>query len=239
MKVTLLHLLQRFGLGVNEAKLYAALHENGEQSASQLVRHTKIPRSKVYFYLDLLVAKGLVLRVPTKPLTFRTSGLAVVKSVVAKENKLLNQLQDLPSQYFPIYLTIGQSNVMRQFTVENRKVKSSIVSIVRGLKKFPLGINVAREAVKRGVSVRILALDRPDVRKVIPLWKKVGVEVRTYKSTAPEGLRLTVFDDSLTRLTLGKPEISEVENYTTVWIRSKAVAAMCRVYFDAKWKEVS
>ena len=103
------------------------------------------------------------------------------------------------------------------------------------MKRFPLGINVARTAVKRGVSIRILALDRPDVRKIIPLWKKVGVEVRTYRAVDPEGLRLTVFDDSLTRLSLGKPEIPEVENYTTVWIKSKAVAAMCKAYFDQRW----
>ena len=235
MKVTLLHLLSRFGLGKNESKIYAALHESGEQSASQLAKHTVIPRSKVYFYLDALVAKGLVLRIPKTPLKFRTSGIAVVKSAVARENKLLEQLADKPSEYFPIYLTIGQSNVMRQFTIENRNVKKSIVSIVRGLKRFSFGINVARAAVKRGVNIRILALDRPDVRKVVPLWRKAGVQVKLYNTTAPEGLRLTVFDDALTRLTLGKPEIPKAENYTTIWIKSKAVAAMCKAYFEQQW----
>ncbi|MFH0713167.1 MAG: helix-turn-helix domain-containing protein [Candidatus Micrarchaeota archaeon] len=237
MKVTLLQLLRRLGLGKNESAIYALLHESGEHTAGEIAQHTSVPRSKVYFYLDTLVAKGLVLRIPNNPLKFRTSGIAVVKSAVSRENKLLEQLTDVPSQYFPVYLTIGQANVMRQFTVENRKVKKSIISIVRGLKRFPFGINVARTAVKRGVDIRILALDRPDVREIAPLWRKAGVKVKLYRATAPEGLRLTVFDDALVRLTLGKPEIPESENYTTVWIKSKAVAAMCREYFEMKWRE--
>ncbi len=236
MCVTLLQLLVRFGLGKNESKIYALLHEHGEHSGGELAKLTEIPRSKVYFYLDSLVAKGLVLRIPKKPMKFRTSGIAVVKSAVSRENKLLEQISDKPSEYFPIYLTIGQKNVMRQFSVENGRAKKSVVSIVRGLKRFPIGINAARRGVKRGVKLRILALDRSDVRKIVPLWKKAGVEVRLYKATEPQGLRLTVFDDSLVRLTLGKPEIPESENYTTVWIKSKAVAAMCKEYFEGKWK---
>ena len=125
---------------------------------------------------------------------------------------------------------------MRQYTVENKKAKNSILSFVQGLKGAPLNINAARSAARSGVEMKILALDRPDVRKAAKLWKKAGAKVKLYKAKEPHGLRFNVYDNELVRFTIGRPEVEKSEEYTTVWIKSKAIAGMCIEYFEEKWK---
>ncbi len=237
MTVTLLQLLKRFGLSSNQSKAYTFLFNEGEATAGKISKATKIPRSKTYPTLYALVEKGLAHKIPSKPIKFRATSFENIKAIVEKENKLLNEVQDKPFAHFPLYLTLGQRNVMRQYTVENSKAKTSILSLVRGLKGAPLNIKASKSAVKRGVEMKILALNRPDVIKVAKLWIKAGIDVRIYEKVEPEGLRFNVYDNELVRFTIGKPEVENSEDYTTIWIKSRAIAAMCKEYFEVKWSK--
>ena len=53
-------ILEQIGLSKNEIKVYFALLELDQSSATPIVRKAKIPNSKIYPTLDKLIQKGLV-----------------------------------------------------------------------------------------------------------------------------------------------------------------------------------
>lgn len=239
MKVTIAQLLSRLGLAKNEAKVLSYLYEGGVPTAAEIAKRTVVPRTKCYTCLRSLVGKGFVFEIPSKPKKFKAVPIETLQSIVIDQNKRLSQVKPLEFAASPVFLTLGQKNVMRLFPVETSKCKKEIISLVRGLKNYLVSLNKAKRAVQCGVDMKILALQRSDTIETAKTWRKVGVKVKLYKKEVPEGLRFTVFDNSLCRITLGRPQVADVDSYTTVWIKSKPVAAMLREYFYAKWKAVA
>lgn len=238
MKVTLSDLLVRLGLGKNTAKAYSHLHNYGECTASEVASAAKIPRTKVYSCLRGLVAKGFAFEIPSKPRKFKAVSIETLKSIVLDQNKLLGDISESKLLTSPIFLTLGQSNVMRLYPVENARCKKENISIVHILKSYAPSLNKARQAIKRGVKMKILAFDSEDSRRAAFNWREMGAKVSFYSKEISEGLRFSVFDAKLCRITLGRPQIPESENYATVWLQSEPVAGMLREYFYQKWKEV-
>ncbi len=238
MGVTILsNVLQRLGLGVNESKIYVFLYSGGQSTASQVAKGAAIPRTKCYVCLRSLVGKGFVFEIPSKPKEFKSVPIETLQSIVIDQNKRLSQVKPLEFTASPVFLTLGQKNVMRLFPVETSKCKTEIISLVRGLKNYPVSLNKAKRAVERGVDMKILSLRRADTLETAKTWRSIGVRVKLYKKEVPEGLRFTVFDGNLCRITLGRPQVSDLDSYTTIWIKSKPVAVMLKEYFYLKWKE--
>ncbi len=237
MAVTVLQILKRLGLPINESKILAYLYQSETAIASEVAKGAMIPRTKVYICLYSLVGKGFVFEIPSKPKKFKAVPIETLQSIVIDQNKHLSQVKPLEFTTSPVFLTLGQKNVMRLFPVETSKCKTEIISLVRGLKNYPVSLNKAKRAVQRGVDMRILALRRNDTVETAKTWRSIGVKVKLYKKEVPDGLRFTVFDGNLCRITLGRPQVADLDSYTTIWIKSKPVASMLREYFYLKWNQ--
>ena len=48
---------------------------------------------------------------------------------------------------------------------------------------------------------------------------------------------LGIFDGKEARITIGKPEIPDLENYITIWTKSKPLVNILRKQFSEMWKE--
>ncbi|MDP3742290.1 MAG: helix-turn-helix domain-containing protein, partial [Candidatus Micrarchaeota archaeon] len=127
MAVTVLHLLKRLGLPKNESKTLAYLYQSESATASEIANDAAIPRTKCYVCLRSLVGKGLVFEIPSKPKKFKAVPIETLQSIVIDQNKHLSQIKPLKFTASPVFLTLGQKNVMRLFPVETAKCKKEII----------------------------------------------------------------------------------------------------------------
>ena len=69
-------------------------------------------------------------------------------------------------------------------------------------------------------------------------WKKTGCKIKAYNKMFGENpLRFTIFDNKEARLNIGKPEITNPDNYLTIWTKSPALINTLRRQFESMWKE--
>ena len=69
-------------------------------------------------------------------------------------------------------------------------------------------------------------------------WKKTGAKIKIYNEKFGEyPLRFGVFDEKEARITIGKPEIPDSQNYVTIWTKSKPLINILRKQFLEMWKE--
>ena len=66
----------------------------------------------------------------------------------------------------------------------------------------------------------------------------MGVEIRFFNTELYGELlpRITIFDENIARITIGKPEIENKEEYLTTIIESHVFITMLKVHFMQMWE---
>ena len=161
-----------FGLTRTQSRVLSALASLGPTTGYALSRETGIARANVYDALDSLVKKELVAAVGSRPARFSIPGLGrTLDALSATFHRNLESLRaeiGVEIEDAPPDAPIGAPS-LRQLGSERSVVAAAVNSVTRAQQEV-LGVvgpwagelfDALEEAVKRGISTRVLALGEP------------------------------------------------------------------------------
>jgi len=127
---------------------------------------------------------------------------------------------------------------MNKLAETNPKVKKEILGIQRNWKYWGQGIRAMKESIKSGVNVKLIGIINKETEPRAKQWKNIGCNIRKHNLKFGDyPLRFTIFDNKEARITIGKPEIKNPEDYITIWTSSKPLISILRKQFFETWKE--
>jgi sugar-specific transcriptional regulator TrmB len=207
-----------------------------------------VPQNKLYSILKRFENLGIVEIIPEKLKKFKLINLKtfINKKIKDKENsiktlkinsKFIEQLKESDDQNL-FSIIKGQQAIMDKLAENNSNVKKEICAVQRNWKVWGKGLREISKAVKRGVDVKFIGVVDSDTKKRALEWKKTGAKIRIYNEKFGESpLRFSIFGGKEARITIGKPEIQDRENYITIWTTSKPTINILRKQFLEMWKE--
>jgi sugar-specific transcriptional regulator TrmB len=237
-------LLKRLGLTEYEARAYLALARLGPSTVREIVLDSKLPRNKAYEALQRLEDKGYLVTLPVSPKKVKISSPELLREGVADLNTSVNSLiklieQPKATEFKDLFWVIkGKKAIVQRLAVQNSRVKKEIVACNKLSKIIYPNVRTLKDAVRRGVKVRMICtFDRSNICSY-KAWLKTGAEIRVFnnKMFGPLLPRMSIFDGECARLTIGRPEVQRDEDYITLWTDSKAFAMMLRSQFMNMWR---
>lgn len=191
--------LVRLGLNKNEARALDALIALGPSGASDVHRHSGMPRNKAYEALERLADRGMVEVQHGRPTLYRATGpKEIISSLVegygAEAREALRALserrEDLeegaegPAAAASAWMVRGDKGVRRRLAELLYGAESDVFCIFGYPPKHLLSAKTAlKAAARRGVSTRAVCMIRPtDEPEVSPDDSQV-VEFRTVKAS--------------------------------------------------------
>jgi len=237
-------LLRRLGLTEYEARAYLSLAKLGPSTVREIVFESKLPRNKAYEALQKLEEKNKIVSLPVSPKKFKIADPEVFKNEVQELNDSVNELIKIVEQpkikeFTDLFWIIkGQKAIEEKLALFNAKAKKEILACNKLSKIIYKNIKVMKDAVKRGVKVKIICIFDKSKMDVYKEWLETGAEIRVFneKMFGPLLPRMGVFDGEVARLTIGEPEVKNKEDYITLWTESKAFSQMLRNHFMNMWK---
>lgn len=243
-----LQFFNSIGFTEYESKTLLSLLRLKGGTTKEISFNSGVPQNKLYSILKGFENKGIVESIPEKNKKFKLINLNtfIEGKLREKENELkevkrvLKNLETLeePSEVSLFSIIKGQRAIMNRLAEHNSLVKKEVFGVQRNWKVWAKGLREMEKAVKRGVDVKIIAIINKDTEKRAKEWKKTKCKIKKYNLKFGEyPLRFTVFDNKEARITIGKPEISDPENYITIWTKSKPLINILRKQFLDMWKE--
>lgn len=248
-QMELMNLLKKTGFTEYEAKAYIALTQTGEAAVKRIAETSGLPTNKTYEALHHLEKKGFVLSIPVSPLKYRLESLGRLQQQIKQQKKEVQQLEKQYSHFareitkkpaletaelFAIIRT--KAAIERRLSEHNAIVQKEILCCHTFSRDLPTMTRVIEQALKRGVTVKVLAPLTRKNKKIVMDWIRVGAEVRQPKKY-PGALRFTIFDTKAVRITIGTPEVKERDDFRTLWIESPSFAAFMKEHFLLMWNE--
>jgi sugar-specific transcriptional regulator TrmB len=239
---------RELGFSEYEAKVLAALVKLESATAKEINLASRVPQNKLYSILEGFEKRGILSTLPVEPKKFKLMNIETFVSKKLKEkednlkelkkkSKQIKEIGDKEEQ-FTFTLIKGQQAIMDRLAEANRNVKKEILGVQRNWKYWAEGIRAMKDAVKKGVDVKLIGIVNDDNKSRVVEWKKIGCKIKKYNNKFGEfPLRFSIFDNKWARITIGKPEIQNPDDYLTIWTDSKAMIAMLRNQFMQMWKE--
>lgn len=138
---SLLNGLRDMGLTTYESQAYLSLIRTPNISATQLCNDAGIPDSKIYFALEELQKKGLILVSDGVPRHYRAlppkEGLRKLKSLISEEYEAqIERLNQLTTALQPLYAHVEDRDIELAYVVKGfDNVLSKMLEVVRGAKR--------------------------------------------------------------------------------------------------------
>lgn len=242
-------LFKEFGFTEYETKVYLSLVQLGSSTALSIQQHTGVPSNKVYASLLSLIERGYVGTLPLRPKQYRVTGIQQFQETLEKKQKniatLGKQLQQLKEQITSqqsdlqdVALVLkGKKKIMQMLAEASDNAQQFGYSFVGDLYFDYYSAKSVAQALKRGLEFRFLVHQTTQNKTAILKWKKVGVKIRYYPKEEQKSIRFSTFDAKVCRITIGKPEIEQEEDYLSFWIESPAFASLLRDQFLTMWKK--
>jgi len=243
--------LRNIGFSEYEIKIYLCLNKLETATANEISKDSTVPRNKVYEIIENMVREGFVMELLTKPKKYRITSLDKLKENVETKKKELNILENETDKLVeklkllnwgskekdPLWIIKGQKNIVDKIAFEMNMVEHETLSVFRNNVDNGTALRNTRDAVNRGVKVRMIGcVNEKNVNK-IKRWIEIGVDFRVYNEElfGEHGTRFTIFDDKKCRITIGKPEIKEADDYITSWIESPSLVRYMKFMFYSMW----
>lgn len=237
-------LLQKLGMTEYEARAYFSLSKLGPSIVKEIVLDSNLPRNKAYEALQRLEQKNKILSLPVSPRKYKINNPEVFKEEIKELNEsvdLLIKLIEQPktTEFKDLFWIIkGKKAIEEKLALHNTKAKQEILGCNKLSKILYKNIRTMKEAVDKGISVKMICTFDKSKTKIYKEWLKTGAKLRVFndKKFGPLLPRITIFDGEIARLTIGKPEVNTEENYLTLWTESKAFSQMLKNHFMNMWK---
>ncbi len=245
-------LLRTIDLSEYEIKVFLALNRLTNSTATLIAKLSKVPRNKTYEVLEKLKNKGFVMELPTIPKKFQISNLEKIKEVIKdnqerlirleqESNNLILKLsqQKLLTSKEPLTIIKGQKNIVQKITAETAKAETEVLACFRSFFDSATNFRTIKEVIDKRVKVRFIGAYNSENESKIKRLLELGVEFRIYdeKLFGPHGTRFSVIDNKAARITIGKPEIKDSEEYLSIWIESPSLINLLKREFENMWKK--
>lgn len=237
-------LLMKLGYTEYEARAYLSLAKLGPSTVREIVMDSKLPRNKAYESLQRLEQKNKVISLPVSPKKFSIVNIEKLKEEVRELNHSIDSLIKIVEQPKSIefkdlfWVIKGKKTIEEKLAIYNSKSKNEILSCNKLSKILYKNIRTMRDAVKRGVKVKMICTFEKNKISSYKEWLSTGAQIRVFndKMFGPLLPRITVIDGEIARLTIGDPEVKKEEDYITLWTDSKAFSLMLKNHFLNMWK---
>jgi sugar-specific transcriptional regulator TrmB len=238
---SILNGLRGLGLTTYESQAYLALTQNPDISATQLCNETGVPDSKIYFALEELQRKGLVVVSEGVPRHYRAlapkEALGKLKSRITREYELqVEKLNQLSVALEPLYARSEKRDVELAYIVKGfDNVLSRMIDVIKSAKREVV-VFVPNSEIFERVEPHLVKIRRGGVKVklAVPpkLRKRVGVSgFADVRALTPNCL------DSWLAIADGKTVISSSEWRTerchAILTQDPVLAAMSREYFES------
>lgn len=244
-------ILEDFGFTEYETKVYLTLIHLGSSAANRITTQSGVPSNKVYASLVTLVEKGFVSVLPLKPQQYRAVGMHPFEHLLEKKEKEIKNIRSSLKDFKQLFTTKqhelldialvlkGKKRIVQMLAQASDTAKHFGYSFIGDLSfDYHSGKSVAK-AIKRGVEFRFLVQKTTTNKKAVEQWKKIGVKIKYYPKEEQKSIRFSTFDAKVCRITIGKPEIANEEDYLSFWIESPAFASLLKDQFEEMWKKSS
>jgi len=237
-------------LGFNEYESRALTSFVNLKSASpkQISQDSGVPQNKLYNILKDFEKKGILSVIPSETKRYELINLKTfIENTLSEKQKRLNELKKISNKIeilkespkdFIFGLIKGQRAIMNKLAEKNLNVKKEILGVQRNWKIWGEGLRNMQRIIKKGVKVKMIGVINNETKKRAKEWRKIGCEIRAYNLKFGENpLRFSIFDNKEARITIGKPEIQNPEDYITIWTNSKPLIFILRKQFFEMWKQ--
>lgn len=253
--------LAGFGLTGCQAKVYIALVQLGVAPVSETSRLSGVRREEIYRMMPKLEKLGLVEKILGKPIKYKPlpveEGLSLllrrqqeaasrrITELAEKRVQLLRRLESLRNKkvidkhevcFALISDRIRMIHKMIEMT-DNAAEEVVFATTQEGVRDW-MSLNyddVLKEAVRRGVKVRIL-VDIGEVDSLIPeIFKRLDAYGNSVEMRHVDKLicRLMIVDDK--EALVGTPISSEAQKHVYLWTNSAEYAGEMRRMFNMLW----
>ncbi|MDE1726765.1 MAG: TrmB family transcriptional regulator [Thaumarchaeota archaeon] len=145
--------LSKFGLTSNQSKVYLYLEKYGSNTATQISKTLKIPRTETYYLLTNLQNKGIVSATFEHPIRF--SALSLDKAIGTLINAEKERVKNLESQEKNL---VEIWNTIPSFKINKEDTKDGRFQILQGTNQMTGKINYLIDNAKK--SIQILASEK-------------------------------------------------------------------------------
>jgi sugar-specific transcriptional regulator TrmB len=201
------------GLNKNEAKALDALITLGPSGASDVHKHSGMPRNKAYESLERLARRGMVEIQQGRPTLYRAMGAkAIINSLLedySKEAKealgILEKIQEDAKEEgedsimsASAWMVRGELGVKRRLAELIYGAKEDIFAIGGYPPKYLLAVKTAlKAATKRGVKIRPISMIRPSEDTRVSSDDSSVFEFRTVKASRKPIQKIDPYDQKL------------------------------------------
>lgn len=242
------HELRELGLTSYEIKAYMTLLKTGMISANKLSKLSGVPQGKVYDTLYLLIDKGYIYSLNSRPKLFKAikPKIAINQNIKYKRNHLDELEQKLPNYLETLQKTIPitpktQDEVSVIWGRKNSKapnrylfetVKKSL-NFIFTCESFldRTNLRIMINKIKKGVKFKIIATTKKN--------KKLIREILNYKIPLKyyplQELRLFIKDNSESMIQIVNPK--DFHDRTSILVSSKELSKGHTQYFNTIWKK--
>lgn len=240
-----LQTLRKLGMTEYESRAYLSLARLGPSTVREIVMESKLPRNKAYEALQRLEQKHKVMILPVSPRKYAITDPDSLKQDVDDLSKSVFDLVKLIEQpktpeFKDLFWIIkGQKAIQEKLALQDAKVKKEVLTCNKLSRILPRNIQNMKGAIARGVKVKMICEFKEENRRIYDIWVEMGAELRVFNKEkfGPLLPRISIFDGTTARLTIGQPEVKNKEDYITIWTESKAFSRMLRTHFITMWKE--
>jgi sugar-specific transcriptional regulator TrmB len=233
--------LRDLGLATYEAQSYIGLIQNPDVSATQLCIETGIPDSKIYFALEELQKKGMIVSSEGVPRRYRAlhpkQALGKLKSIVTEEYETrLEKLNQLLPSLEPLYTRSERGDVELAYVVKGfENVLDRMIETMKSAKREVV-IFIPNGAIYSRLELQLVKLRQSgvSVRLAVPpgMHKQIGhgrfSEIREMSPDC-EDCWITVVDNK----TVISSSQWMTERCHAIMTQDPVLVAMSREYFES------
>ena len=254
----LTQVLTRLGLTTGQVRVYLALVQLGTATIKKIAGATKIARQDIYRIVAALEKVGLVEKAITTPTRFKAvplrDGISFLLESRAAEfsdlhekamqlikiPKMENEIQDNDEEGADFMLIPEKKNIekRRRDEIEAAQLRINVVALKKNLPRIHfLYSDVIMKALKKGVKIRLLAIENPEHKNPFPAllndFKKYPSFELRHTSVHPP-IILAVYDGKRMLMTIAQME--DITQSPALWSKNRTILATAEHYFEMLWK---
>ncbi|MBI4066907.1 hypothetical protein HY407_00860 [Candidatus Gottesmanbacteria bacterium] len=217
--------------------IYSLLKNKKSLTAKEIGHTLHIFPNAVYRSIKYLIRYGFVAREGTYPVRFVAQ--EPKEAIELFTNEIHEDLAGLfvsddreTHQHFNISFVTTRKDLLDKTNADLRKAEKEADIIVSGLEVPAETMLANKQAIDRGVRLRVIVQNLDEVKKeMLGNWRKNGIEIKYFSLMKA---RLFIFDAKTVYITSYNPK--EKEEANGVRFNYPPVARMMHEFFKQKWK---
>jgi sugar-specific transcriptional regulator TrmB len=252
--VRTISMLQKLGLTLYGAKVYAALVSTGPTNATTLAREAEVPRTKIYETLKRLEEEKWVIVEKGRPSIY--TPVYPREAIEDRKSTLYSEIDEVTDQLTmsyerqmeeenpKVWLIQGMDNIILKTSEMMGRAKHEIK--LMGSLYSPREIEPLKKQIllakKRGVDVRIIT--RPTIKSSegsVDIVKSLLPVTSDIKKSKSPYIKNVIIDDREMLIMYSRviDGVTDVDNVVAIWVSNAAVASYMGSNFDMMWNSKS